>query len=280
MGAELTQEEKDKAAKLAEEAGKEKSSLDKIGDQLTGVTELLKSHVEKKVEEQEPETEPIDFSKVDAAEMAKSFGADLEKAKDFIKELTEACGVNPQEMFSPDGDRFISDEMLKSLQEAETQSEKYLAGIVYSIQETNERNAVKDAVILQTIATLAKSVSDMHAELQKSMTKENGKEGDTEKDKADPPKGDDELKLPTLDASDPLSELDTQSNLSKGFVRGDLQKSIKSNFFSKSRNDAAQLKKYYEYSEIINKFDPEDALAQITRMNEEDGELIRNHILS
>ena len=176
MAEELTQEEKDAAAKINEKAANEKTEMEKIGETLTGVDTLVKSLVEDKEKKEDgdgiEENQEIDFEKIVPEDLAKSFKGDTDKAKEYISKLTEACNIMPQDMTDEDGERFIDDEMLKSLQDSEETGQRYLSGIFHAMQESNERTVKKDAVNMQLLIDLAKSVTGLHGvmgELQKSM---------------------------------------------------------------------------------------------------------------
>lgn len=273
---ELTQEEKDKAAELAAKAQAEKSANEKIAENLSAVTDLLKSAVEKKTVEKEPEKKEIDFENMDTHEMsvslAKSFADDKEKAVEFIKELTEACGLNPQDMVDGDGNEYIDEEMLKSLEESQTKGEKYLAGILYSMQETNSRNAKKDEVIMHTMMNLAKSVIDINAtvtELQKSFAKPEG-----DKSGGEPEKKEGEIQLPTLDAGDPISEIDTA--MVKSISKADFMKALKKSFPGKHGNTVEQ-EKYNSYADQANRLDPEMVIGL---MDDGDRSVVEGNLLS
>ena len=70
---ELSQEEKEVAAKLEAESGTESSAIDQIGDRLSSVETLLKSQTEEKEKvEDTPEEKEIDFEKISPEELAKS----------------------------------------------------------------------------------------------------------------------------------------------------------------------------------------------------------------
>lgn len=272
---ELTQEEKNKAAGLKKEAEKEKNKLDEIGGQLTSISDLIKSHVDKKEKDDETELEvkEIDFEKLNAAELAKSFGEDTEKAKDFIKELTEACGVNPEEMYDIDGYQYIDEEMLKSLEDAQSKGENYLAGIMLAMRETNERNAIKDNVIMQTISLLTKSITEQNEiikELQKSVKKdEEKKEGKEKKDG---------IEMPSLDADDPLSELNDIDLTHKSVTSEDLLSALKKSFPGK-HGDVEEQQKYNIYAEFAERMDVETALDWIGRKSRSDLDLVQSNLV-
>jgi hypothetical protein len=273
---ELTQEEKDKAAELAAKAQTEKSANEKIAENLSAVTDLLKSAVEKKAEEKtEPEKEEIDFENMDTHEkaetLAKSFAEDKEKAIEFIKELTEACGLNPQDMVDGEGNEYINEEMLKSLEDSQAKGERYLAGILYSMQETNSRNAKKDEVIMHTMMNLAKAVIDINSavtELQKSFAKP--EEGGEEVEGKEKKEG---LELPNLDSDEPISELDT--SMKKSISKAEFMKALKKSFPGKHGN-SRELEKFNEYADQANRLDPEMVIGL---MDDGDRSLVEGNLL-
>jgi hypothetical protein len=274
---ELTQEEKDKAAELAADAQAEKSTNEKIAADLSAVTDLLKSAVEKKTEEKtEPEKEEIDFENMDTHKisetLAKSFAEDKEKAVEFIKEFMGSCGLNPQDMVDGDGNEYIDEEMLKSLEESQAKGERYLAGILYSMQETNSRNAKKDEVVMHTMMNLAKAVVDINSvvtELQKSFAKPE-EEGGEEVEGKEKKEG---LELPTLDSDEPISELDT--SMKKSISKAEFMKALKKSFPGKHGNSREQ-EKYNEYADQANRLDPEMVIGL---MDDGDRSLVEGNLL-
>ena len=136
MADELTQEQKDAAAKIDGTAEGEKSQLEKIADNTNSMTELLKSQVEAKEKEGEEaeKEEDIDYASITAEDMFKSF-AGKEEAQDFIKEFCKYADVQPVDMQHEDGTKLISEEMWKSMQEATDDDMGVKSAIMFSMQE-------------------------------------------------------------------------------------------------------------------------------------------------
>ena len=273
----LTQEEKDKAAELEAEAGKEKTAIEKVGDELGELTSLLKSQVEKKPDPDDGEVEkdePIDFDNLDPAELAKSFGEDKEKAKEFIAKLAEESGLNPQDMLDTEGNRYVDEDMLKSLEELEERGSRYLAGIFHAMQENNERSAKVTETTMHTMVALAKSVTDLKGvieSMQKSTTEDkggDGEEGEVEKDTV----------LPALDAEDPISDLNPESGMKKSIPTGDFEDALRKSFYNGSHGNHAQEAKYHKYMDLAKMFPPEMVLSQME--SDSDRDLVQAELLS
>lgn len=173
----LSPEEQEAADKLKAESNTEETKIDQIGKDVAGVTEMLKSHVEKTEKAEDKgdgeEEKAIDYSAINPEELAKSLveSDDKEKTVDFISRLTEGCNLMPQDMIGEDGEPFVSADMMKSLEEASDEGKKYLSGILYAMQEGNERNAKLAAVNMQMMSTLTKAIQDQNgvvADLAKS----------------------------------------------------------------------------------------------------------------
>ena len=258
---ELSPEEQEAADKLKAESKTEKTKIDQIGDDLSGVTEMLKSHVEKTEKAEDDgggeEEKPIDYSAINPEELAKSLveSDDKEKTVDFISRLTEGCNLMPQDMIAEDGEPFVSAEMMKSLEEASDEGKKFLSGILYSMQEANERNSKIAAVNMQLMSTLTKSIQDQNGILsvmEKSFTAKT-------------------VETKTTDAATELPEFtEENSNTAKSvdvadetpaLVHRDVgMRAVKKSFIS---SDPAQYRKQNEYCEKISSVGFETAMNQI-----------------
>jgi hypothetical protein len=183
MSNELSAEEQAAADKLKAEAKEEKTKIEQIGDDLADVTTMLKSVVEKKEEADSEEKKEIDYSAIVPEKLAKSLveSDDKEKTVDFIARLTEGCNLMPQDMIGENGEPFVNAEMMKSLEDATDEGKQFLSGILYSMQEANERTAKVNAVNMQLMSTLVKSLQGLTEgmkEMEKSFVKPVEKKAD------------------------------------------------------------------------------------------------------
>ena len=266
MADELTQEEKDAAAAIDAESAGEKTKMEKIDETLNVASELLKSVVKDKEEEAEEEKkdEEIDYSSIDPVEMAKSLveDEDRDKTVDFISKLAKGCNVLPQDMYSEDGEPFIDEEMMKSITESEEKGHRALSAIMYSMQESNERNAKVADINMQLMSTLTKSIQDQNAvmaEMQKSLV---SPETETE----DPPAAEPENPLPDQDANDktPLSQ-DTAGigmGMEKSFSEDQMLYALEKSFPGTYNNVEEQAKRF-KYNKLYKDLGFETFMSQL-----------------
>jgi polyhydroxyalkanoate synthesis regulator phasin len=164
----------------------------------------------------------------------------------------------PQDMIDEEGGRYFSDDMMKSLEDATTEVQSFMAATMYAMQEANERTAVKDSLMFQTqidmnksIEGLTKVVSDLTEKLEKSVST-------TEI----VPAGEEKNPLPDLDgtATNPVSE---QVDLGGGkptMTSETLSKAVTS-AFPGLYGDLEDLKLQAKYADWAARMLPEDALA-------------------
>lgn len=275
MADELTQEEKDAAEKLKSAAENDKSKLDKIGDSVNTMTDLLKSQVAAKEVEskEEKKTEDIDYASITPEDMAKSF-ADKDQVVDFIKGLCEYADVQPVDMQNEDGAKLISEEMWKSMQEATDDDMGVKSAIMFSMQEAGERNVHIHSTVLHSLVEFGKGMSALTSEisqLNKSLVPP-AEKTDAEKE------AENIEKIPDLDgaAGEPKSKHDLTKSTEASSVAGttELIKAINSEFTG-SYDTEAQLKrsKYVSYAQ---KMSHETALIAIGQDSPGDLALIQN----
>ena len=264
MADELTQEEKDKAATLEAASTEEKSQLEQIGDDLTGVSDMLKSHVEGLEKTEDPPAEeevPFDIKSVTPEDFAKSIGGTKEEKVDYIKRLVDSCNLMPQDMVEEEnGDQFFTAEMIKSMEGETSAVQGFIAGTMYALQESNERTAAKDSLIFQTLIGMNKSLADLTA----VVTEQNEK-----LEKSMPvaeiiPVVEEKSPLPDLDgtSTNPVSE---QVDLGGGqpmMTPEAMSKAIKAAFPGRY-NDTAELQIQNKYIDWLSRMTPEDALASM-----------------
>ncbi len=257
---ELNPEEKTAADEIDASAAEEKTQLEKIGDTVTGVSDLLKSHVEEqeKTEPSEPEA-PFDIHSVTPEVFAKSMSGTKEEKIDFINRLTDSCGLMPQDMIDEDGGRYFSDEMMKSLEDATTEDQAFKASIMYAMQEANERTAKKDALMFQTqvdmaksIEGLAKVVGELSEKLEKSVST-------TE---IVPTEDEGKSPLPDLDGTSttPVSEQVDLGGEQPMMTSETLSKAITAAFPGRY-GDQDEMLLQAKYADWAGRMTPEDALA-------------------
>ena len=254
MTKELTQEEKDAAAKIDGAAENDKSKLDKIGEGVSAMTDLLKSQVEnkeKKVED-EKKTEDIDYASITPEDMAKSF-ADKEQVVDFIKGLCEYADVQPVDMQHEDGSKLITEEMWKSMEEATGDDMSVKSAIMFSMQEAGERDVHIHSTVLHSLVEFGKGMSALTgeiAQLNKSLAPP-AEKTDAEKE------AEKIAKIPDLDdaAGEPKSKHDMTKSAEASSIAGtaELIKAINSEFTGSYDNEA-QLKrsKYVSYAQKMS----------------------------
>ena len=261
MGKELSVEEQEAADKLKAESKTEDTKIDQIGKDVAGVTEMLKSHVEKTEKAEDDgdgeEEKPIDYSAINPEELAKSLveSDDKEKTVDFISRLTEGCNLMPQDMIGEDGEPFVSAEMMKSLEEASDEGKQYLSGILYAMQEGNERNAKLASVNMHLMSSLTKAIQDQNgvvADLAKSFASKTVETKIPDKT-ADLPEF-------TEENSNTAKSVDTADDTPALIHRDVGMRAVKKSFVS---SDPAQYRKQTEYCEKISSVGFETAMLQI-----------------
>lgn len=272
---ELTDEEKKAAKEIDDKAAGEKTSLEKLGDQIGNVEDLIKSQVAEKEADEEGKKEDenvIDWEKVTPEELAKSLvdGENKDKAKEFITELVESCNILPQDMYSETGEPYIDENMLKSMEESEEAGQKLMSGILYSMQEANAMNAKKDTFQMQLLVDLAKSIVGIHGEMvemKKSMSKE---------EMTVIPGNDDGNALPDLEgtAAKPLSQDEGAVDGSPLYNKGAYMFALKKSFPGLYGNQE-DLEKQNKYADYFSRYSVNEAIAMIPA---EDANLIKGHL--
>lgn len=275
---ELENEEKKAAEEIDKQAKDEKSKLDALGSDISTVKDLLKSHVEKEEEKKkEPEKDEvkIDFSEITPKDLAKSLvdGEHKDKAKEFINQLIEDCNILPQDIHF-DGKPYIDEKLMKSMEEAEEGGLSFMKAILYSMQESNERNAKKDEFQMNLLVGLSKSLIGMHdkmVEMEKSISGK-GKETTDKKEEKE-----DELELPDLEnaATDPLSK---DQGMAKSTTVIDerpawyaaLRKALPGSY-----GNQEELEKQAKYADWIKRYGVHEASLMIPA---EDLSMIRGHL--
>lgn len=260
MENELSPEEKKAADEINASAAEEKTQLEKIGEDVTGVSALLKSHVEEQEKANAEPAEPeaaFDIHSVSPEDFAKSMTGTKEEKIDYINRLTDSCGLMPQDMIDEDGGRYFSDEMMKSLENATTEVQGFMSATMYAMQEANERTAKKDSLMFQTqidmaksIESLAKVVGELSEKIEKSIPTT-------------------EI-TPTTEKS-PLPDLDGTATkpVSEQVDLGGKQSKISSEVLSKAVNsafpglygDVEDLKLQAKYADWAARMTPEEAMA-------------------
>ncbi|UCE67402.1 MAG: hypothetical protein JSU85_05140 [Candidatus Zixiibacteriota bacterium] len=278
----MGEEEKKAADQIDNEIEKNKTSkeLADVKNQLAGLEDLLKSTMKQisKSDEEEETEELFDFESVSPEELAenlaKSFKSDEERTEYLVK-FAEACGVMPQDMYDKEGEPYIDENMLKSINESEDKGNRLLSGIFYSMQEANDRRTKMDATILQTMSVLAKSISDIGKKIE-NMNK-SVSEGDIEGDTGEENKEDGQLPdLGEHAASPPLSEQESSNN-GQQYNLTQLKKAIERSFPGNYGNTEEQAKchKYICEAEKI----PDDIMGFVeTIPNKSDRDLIKSNL--
>jgi len=261
MSDELTQEEKDAAANLAAESGEEKSQLEMIGENVNSVQDMLKSHVESQQAVEEPHgnpEEPFDISSVTPEDFAKSIGGSKEEQVDYIKRLTDACSLMPQDMIDEEsGDQFFTAEMMKSMEGETSVVQGFMAGTMYAMQEANDRIAMKDSLIFQTMIDMSKSIADLTAVVAEQNEKLEKSMPTTEIVPAD-----EGSPLPDLDgtAANPVSEDVNLGGAQSMMTPEVMSKAIKAAFPGRY-GDTVELQIQNKYIDWLSRMTPEDTLS-------------------
>ncbi len=269
---ELTADEQAAADKLKAEAKEGKTKIDQIGDDLADVSTMLKSVVDKKEKEtgdEEEKKKEIDYSEIVPEDLAKSLveSDDKEKTIDFISRLTEGCNLMPQDMIGENGEPFVDAEMMKSLEDATDEGKQFMSGILYSMQEANERTAKVNAVNMQLMSTLVKSLqgqTEVMKEMEKSFASKT-----VEK------KADDVDKLPEFteeNAADPASEATGEDQGALTIHRDVAMRAIKKSFVS---SDTQEYIKQTEYCDLVARHGFELA---ITKIPLDDASIIQSNL--
>lgn len=260
MVEELKPEEKTAAGEIDASAAEEKTQLEKIGDTVTGVSDLLKSHVEEqekaKAEPADQEV-PFDIHSVTPEEFAKSMTGTKEEKIDYINRLTDSCDLMPQDMIDEDGGRYFSDEMMKSLEESTTEVQGFMAATMHAMRESNERTAKKDSLMFQIQSDMAKSIEGLTkvvGELSEKLEKSVPTTEITPTDGKSP--------LPNLDgtATNPISEQVDLGDGKQTLTSETLSKAITAAFPGRY-GDHDELLLQAKYSDWASRMVPEDALA-------------------
>lgn len=261
MAEELTEEMA--AEEIDTSIEESKTSAQSIDERLANVEALLKSQTQQEEEgededydgDDEPEEDDFDIDDVEPEDLAKSLVDDPERAFDFIERLTEACNLSPYDMIDDDGDFYITEDMQKALNESQERGQRFMAGILESLQEMRERTAKKDAVILQTVSQLAKSLRETAVELgelKKSLSSSTPKEPE------------EQLKLPEVGdgaANDPISNpvsVGQGSEIDYATARTALKKAFPGRY-----GDTGEVVKYNKYADLARKIPFDEVLASM-----------------
>lgn len=264
MAEELTTKEKTAADEIDASAAEGKTQLEQIGDTVTGVSDLLKSHVEGLEKEKDTPAEevvPFDIKSVTPEDFSKSIGGTKEEKVDFIKRLTDSCSLMPQDMIDEEsGDQFFTAEMMKSMEGETSAVQGFMAGTMYAMQEANDRNAAKDALMFQAMIDMSKSVADLTAVVAEQNEKLEKSMPVTEI----VPAGEEKSPLPDLDgtSTQPVSE---QIDLGGGqpLVTSEVMlKAIKA-AWPGNYGDPVELQLQNKYIDWLSRMTPEETLASM-----------------
>jgi hypothetical protein len=272
---EMTKKEKETADKIDEKTADDKSKIDELSE---GMNTLLKSQVEEKKEEEDQKAEEkgFDLNAVSVEDLAKSI-MEKDDPKKTIKEICDACNVHPRDMIDEDGEPFIDEEMMKSLEKSKEVGERYMYGVLASLDEMNFRNAKKDEVNLQFMQIMAKSLSEIGEKVQK--LEKGMKNGEYSMKSTEGAKFADDQGLPDVGdgaANAPLSQQeDVSGGTKKGFDEDAYKRALKKSFPGTYGNEEER-KKFYQYEELLKSLNPEDFLNAIT--NHTDRKLIEYNL--
>lgn len=251
-----------------------KDEMKRFMNNLTVMESMLKSTQDQlaKKETGEVEDPPVDFSSIDpeelAEELAKSIPDDADR-KDYIVKLCEASGVLPQDMHDEDGEPYIGEEMLKSINESEERGSRILQGILYSLQEMNERRSKMDAVQLQMLSHLNKSLTGIyeHMNMNKSVSSDENAEGE----------GDKLIEVGEGVAADPLSDQNSSSNGEKKIDLATFERVLRKSFPG-SYGNMDDERKFSEYLDEVKRT-PDDIEGFIQSISSHDDRaIIQSHL--
>lgn len=261
MAEELNQEEENAAGEIDASAAEGKTQLEQINENVTGVSDMLKSHVEGLEKTEDPpevSEEPFDIKSVTPEDFAKSIGGTKEEQVDYIKRLVDSCNLMPQDMIDEDsGEQIFTAEMMKSMENETSTVQGFIAGAMYALQESNERTAAKDSLMFQTLLGMSKSLADLTAvvtEQNEKLEKSMPKTEITPADEGSP--------LPDLEdtATTPLSEQVNLDGMNPVMTSEILTKAVKA-AFPGNFSDQAELLLQATYTDWASRMPPEDALA-------------------
>ncbi|MCK5606080.1 hypothetical protein KAR91_29545 [Candidatus Pacearchaeota archaeon] len=270
MAEELKPEEKQAADEIDISAAEGKTQLEQINENVTDVSDMLKSHVENLEKPENPPAEeetPFDIKSVTPEDFAKSIGGTKEERVDFIKRLVDSCNLMPQDMIDEDsGDQFFTDEMIKSMEGETSAVQGFMAGTMFAMQEANERTAKKDSLIFQTMLDMSKSIADLAA----VVTEQNEKL---------------EKSMPTTteivpsEVENPLPDLDGTSTkpISEQVDLGGEQSTLTPEVMSKAikmawpghYGDIVELKLQNQYIDWLSKMTPEEVLGSMSTQHKD-----------
>lgn len=234
MAEELTAEEEAKAKELEQGSKVEKTQLEKIGDDVTNLTDMVKSQSgEKEKEDPEKKDEGLDM-KLNAEEMAKSITeAKPEDAGKFIKELMIHCNVGIEDIFDEDGERYFPEEFVKSLKESEDETKQLLNGVIEANKAQHERYAKAFDVMMNLTLGMTKSFGGVVSELTEMKKSLVTPDVETETEVDIPSVGEDAAKGPKsqdtdINATIPRYTVETMvTALNKAFYNGETAKYYK-----------------------------------------------------
>ncbi len=276
MAEELNTEEENAAGEINASAAEDKTTIAKIGDQMTGVTNLLNKAIEEGKPAPVVEPEPaFDINSLTPEDLAKSLGekTDEEKA-DFVSRITESLGLNVGDVYDEDGGQYFTPEMMKSLQDATEDDQIFKKSLVAAMDETNARNAKMAEIHIHTLHGMSKSI-DALVEANKKLSEKLEKAFPiTELVPADG--GDSDSPLPDLENSStqPIS-VQTGSEFEKSVVTPEsMIKSITKTWPARF-GDPVEAQIQAKYADYVTKYGVEETLGL---MSEEHREQIQGHL--
>lgn len=256
----------DDEKKVADELQKgvdQENKIKKLEDNLDEVQKMLKSIQEtaSKKDDVVDTVEEIDFSTIDAVEMAKSMADNPEGQKEWLEKFIDHSVINAEDLIDEEtGQRIFTGELKKSLEEAESEGASAINMILQTMEANNERMAKRDQMLLAGMAQMAKSFSltaNELVEMKKSFAVkavETKIEGD----------------LPDLEgnAQTPAStEIGGASLLESGFGKNQMFSSLKKSFKIGMSQDSQT--DYYNFADMLtNGASYEDLIAKMTSEQE------------
>lgn len=257
MADELTAEEEAKAKELEKKTNAEKTTLEKIGDDVNGITDMLKSQT---VTEKEPEEKAtIDVDTMTIEDMAKAIN-DSDDPEGQIKELIAQCNVGLENLIDTDGERHFDDEMLKSLQDSDEETKMVLNGIILAGKSQADRTAKAIGVMSNLAIGMTKALSAVTVE----MTEMKKSFADAPmKEKVELKKDDDDIDVPEVNAaaSAPKSKDVSHGDLGPAYTDDQMRLALNKSFFN------IQPSKYHGYNKMLGKIGADRLYSELDNSN-------------
>lgn len=153
----MTEEEKAAKAvqdKIDQENSSKNGIIERMGNLENVIGDLAKSI---KTEDHKPD---FDFSAVNPVELAKSMADDPEGQKEFLENFIEHSHVDAIELVDEDGYNIMTEDLRKSIEDAETEGVQVLGLVLKTIDENNARSAKREGVIINLMSHMAKSFKE------------------------------------------------------------------------------------------------------------------------